>query len=337
MAGSPGRLFSPELEKVSMSLSPDEMSALVGASPFDLDEQIGRAGLIETEIIAWTDPDYPALLKHIQYPPPAIFFRGNIAVASSPAIAIVGSRKCSPSGKYVAEKLAREIAARGFAVVSGLARGIDSAAHRGVLAVGGFTIAVLGCGVDICYPPENKILLGEILKTGAVLSEFPLGTPPLKQNFPLRNRLISGMCLGVVVVEASEGSGALVTAGHALEQGREVFVVPGDTTLTSTIGSNRLLKEGAKPVTEAEDVLDELAPRLAHVPESIPQVEQHPEGFSQEEMMVLKCLSHVPVHVDHVCRQLQREAPVVLSLLLSLELRGMVKQEPGNRFARSTF
>jgi DNA processing protein len=335
MAGSPERLFSTDLERVSRSLSPDEMSMLVQCHPHDLDQQFRSAGLVESEIVAWTDEDYPSLLRHIQYAPPIIFFRGNVKIVSRPAVAIVGSRKCSPSGKYVAEKLARGIAARGFVVVSGLARGIDSAAHRGALAAGGLTIAVLGCGVDICYPPENKKLLKEILQRGAVISEFLLGTPPLKQNFPLRNRLMSGISQAVVVVEAGESSGALITATYALEQGREVFVVPGDTTLASTAGSNRLLKEGARPITDAEDILDELVPRLADQLEPIPQAQLFSEALSGQEETVLECLSHVPMHVDEVCDQLGRDAPAILSLLLSLELKGFVRQEPGNRFVRS--
>ncbi|MCX5801120.1 MAG: DNA-processing protein DprA [Candidatus Eisenbacteria bacterium] len=334
-AGSPERLFSPELERVSKNLSPDEMSALVQGRPDDLDEQLRLAGPAGSEIVSWTDEDYPSLLKHIQYAPPVVFFKGYITIASQPAVAIVGSRACSPSGRYVAERLARDIAARGFVVVSGLARGIDSAAHRGALAAGGLTIAVLGCGVDICYPPENRKLLKEILVRGAVVSEFLLGTPPLKQNFPLRNRLISGMSQAVVVVEAGEGSGALVTAGYALEQGREVFVVPGDTTLTSTVGSNRLLKEGARPITDAEDVFDELLPRLGDGPQAIPQAQPFLEVLSGEEEAVLECLSLVPAHVDEVCDRLGRGSSVILSLLLSLELKGFVRQETGNRFVRS--
>ena len=336
MAGSPERLFSTELERVSKCLSPDEMSVLVRGCPLDLDEQLRAARLVESEIVAWNDEDYPSLLKHIECAPPVIFFRGDITIASRPAVAIVGSRKCSPSGKYVTEKLARGIAARGFVVVSGLARGIDSAAPRGALAAGGLTIAVLGCGVDICYPPENGRLLEEILQKGAVISEFLLGTPPLKQNFPLRNRLISGISQAVVVVEARESSGALVTAGYALEQGREVFVVPGDTTFASTVGSNRLLKEGARPITDAEDVLDELVPGLADKLDPIPQTELLLEAVSGDEGKVLECLSCVPTHVDQICEQLGSQAPAILSLLLSLELKGFVRQEPGNRFVRSS-
>lgn len=336
LAGSPERLFSAELERVAKSLSPDEMSILLQRCPHDIDEQLRSASLVDSDLVAWTDQDYPSLLRHVQYAPPVIFYRGDIRIASRPAVAIVGSRKCSPSGRYVTEKLARGIAARGFVVVSGMARGIDSAAHRGALAAGGVTAAVLGCGVDICYPPENKKLLEEIIQRGLVISEFVLGTPPLKQNFPLRNRLISGISQAVVVVEAGEGSGALVTAGHALEQGREVFVVPGDTTLASTIGSNRLLKEGARPITDAEDVLDELVPGLVGKLDPIPQAELLPEAISGDEGKVLECLSCVPTHVDQICEQLGRQAPAILSLLLSLELKGLVRQEPGNRFVRSS-
>jgi len=334
-AGSPERLFSADMDGLALNLAAESMPLFPQEHLREISQQLRLSRTIDAEIVAWSDPDYPTLLKHIQSPPVVLFSRGRLSLASRPSVAVVGSRRCSPSGKYVAEKLGRGLASAGFVVVSGLARGIDSAAHRGALSAGGTTVAVLGSGVDVCYPRENKKLLAEIEERGAVLSEFPLGTPPLKQNFPLRNRVISGLSVGVVVVEASEESGALVTAAHALEQGREVFAVPGDTTLDSTSGSNRLLKEGARPVTCAEDIIEELAPSIAAELEPVQRVAMPLQPLTEDEEAVLGCLSHVPVHVEELCEQLGRDAPALLFVLLSLELRGLVRQEPGNRFVRS--
>ena len=334
-AGSPERMFSPDSDGLALNLAAENPPLFPREHIEEIDEQLSLGKKVRADIAAWSDPDYPALLKQIPSPPIALFSRGDLSVASRPAVAIVGSRRCSPSGKFVAEKLGRGLAGAGFVVVSGLARGIDSAAHRGALSAGGITVAVLGSGVDVCYPRENKKLLEEIEERGAVVSEFPLGTPPLKQNFPLRNRVISGLSSGVVVVEASEESGALVTAVHALEQNREVFAVPGDITLSSTAGSNRLLKEGARLVTCAQDIIEELAPSIGAELEPVRRTAAPLQPLSEDEEEVLECLSHVPVHVDELCEQLGREAPALLPVLLSLELRGLVRQEPGNRFVRS--
>ncbi|MBN1504533.1 MAG: DNA-processing protein DprA [Candidatus Eisenbacteria bacterium] len=334
-AGSPEKMFSPDCEGLALNLSTESTPFFPPEHIEEVDGQLDLARKVRVDIVALTDPEYPSLLKEIQSPPIVIFSRGTLSVVSLPAVAVVGSRRCSHSGLHAAEKLGRGLASAGFVVVSGMARGIDSAAHRGALAAGGTTVAVLGSGVDVCYPRENRRLLEEIEERGAVLSEFPMGTPPLRQNFPLRNRIISGLSSGVVVVEASEESGALVTAIHALEQNRELFAVPGDTTLSSTAGSNRLLKEGARLVTCARDVVEELAPSVAAELEPVRRVSAPLEPLSQDEEDVLECLSHVPVHVDELCEQLGREAPALLPVLLSLELRGLVRQEPGNRYVRS--
>jgi len=334
-AGSPERMFSPDSEGLALNLAAESMPLFPREHIEEINEQLRLSEKVRADIVAWSDPEYPALLKQIHSPPIVLFSRGDLSVASRPAVAVVGSRRCSHSGLFVAEKLGRGLASGGFVVVSGMARGIDSAAHRGALAAGGTTVAVLGSGVDVCYPRENRKLMEEIEEHGAVLSEFPLGTPPLKQNFPLRNRVISGLSSGVVVVEASEESGALVTAVHALDQNREVFAVPGDITLSSTAGSNRLLKEGARLVTCARDIIEELAPSIGAELEPVQSAATPLQPLSEDEEEVLECLSHVPVHVDELCEQLGREAPALLPVLLSLELRGLVRQEPGNRFVRS--
>ncbi len=335
-SGTPERLFSlRESELASAGSSPAEAQLLTGRFPREIDEQSTLLELAGAGIVAWTDKEYPTLLRHIHPPPPVLFWRGNLAVVEQPAIAVVGSRKCSHSGRAVAERMGRDLATEGFVVVSGLARGVDTAAHRGALLAGGITVAVLGCGVDVCYPKENRRLAAHILERGALVSEFSMGSPPLRQNFPLRNRIISGLSLGVVVVEARAGSGALVTVNHALSQGREVFVIPGDTTITSTIGSNKLLKEGAKPVTDVGDILEELRPevvaRLEPLKAAAPDEE---ESVSGDESVLLGLLSHEATHVDDVCRRTGLEPSKVLSMLLALELKGHVRQETGNRFLK---
>ncbi|MFH0778875.1 MAG: DNA-processing protein DprA [Candidatus Eisenbacteria bacterium] len=332
-AGAPERLFLNARKSLS-EMTSSEVSALNQNLSRDTDAQIALGGRVQAEVLAYSDDRYPELLKHIQCPPIVLFARGDSRALVGTAVAIVGSRKCSPTGRRVAERFGRGLAAAGVIVVSGLARGIDSQAHLGALAGGGRTVAVLGSGVDVCYPRENRGLSEEILKTGVVVSEFPFGAPPLRQHFPLRNRIISGVCRGVVVVEAGEGSGALVTASHALEQGRDVFVIPGDTTISSTVGSNRLLKEGARPVTEVRDVLQALAPGLSDGHELPVEASGHALELSEEEEAILEYISHIPTHVDEVCEQVGLEAQSVLPVLLSLEIKGLVRQEPGNKFVR---
>jgi DNA processing protein len=333
-AGTPEKLFWPNKQGLAVSSPTGETSLFQRELRGPVEEQLGLGARIDSEVLAWCDPEYPPLLKHIQSPPVVLFVRGNSSILSRPAVAVVGSRRCSHSGRHVAEKLGRELAGAGLVVVSGLARGIDSAAHRGAISVEGATVAVLGCGVDVCYPRENRRLMAEVEARGAVVSEFVFGTRPLKQNFPMRNRLISGLSLGVLVVEAGNESGALVTAGHALEQGREVFSVPGDITLSSTVGSNRLLKEGAKPVTCLEDVMEELDAEVVSGLVPVPEREAPACALSKEEQAVLALLSPNPLHVNVLCEQLGRDAASLLPVLLCLELKGLVKQEAGSCFRK---
>lgn len=228
-----------------------------------LEKELCELPKIGARLVRWSDRDYPVNLRQIADPPPFLFMRGAITADDPKCIAVVGARAASDAGRRMAQRLGMELAAKGFTVVSGLARGIDSEAHQGALDAGGRTVAVLGCGVDVIYPPENRKLVEAIIETGgALLSELPVGTPPLAENFPARNRLISGMCLGVVIVEAAEKSGSLITARTALEQDRQVFAVPGSPLNGKTRGSNRLLKEGARLVDCVEDVLEELLPQL---------------------------------------------------------------------------
>src|SRR6516225_3496957 len=229
-----------------------------------LEKELCELPRIGVRVIKWTDGEYPANLRQIADPPPYLVVRGTIASDDPKLIAVVGARAASDAGRRMARRLGLELAGKGFTVVSGLARGIDCEAHQGALDGGGKTVAVMGCGIDIIYPPENqKIAEAMIENGGGLISELPLGTPPIPENFPSRNRLISGLCLGVVVVEAAERSGSLITARMALEQNRQVFAVPGSPLTGKTRGSNRLLKEGARLVECVEDVIEELIPQLA--------------------------------------------------------------------------
>jgi DNA processing protein len=280
--------------------------------------------------VAVGDPAYPAALRAIPDPPSPLYVRGALRAEDATAVAIVGSRRASAYGLAVAEWLGRELASCGVTVVSGLARGIDAAAHRGALAAGGRTIAVLGCGVDVVYPPEHRGLLAQIIEAGAVVSEFPPGTPPLRHQFPRRNRLISGLTLGVVVVEGREDSGALITADWALAQGREVFAVPGGIFAETSVLPHRLLQQGARLVTGVEDILEEL--RLP-VP---PSRAAAPALLDEREAAVFAQLTFDPLHIDVLTRRCGLPVAEVGRALVGLELRGLVRALPGQRYVRTT-
>jgi DNA processing protein len=284
-----------------------------------------------TRLVFHGDAEYPAALEELGEDAPILLFvKGAIAEEDRFSVAMVGSRKSSDYGEAVTARISSKLAGVGMTVVSGMARGIDTAAHRGALKAGGRTIAVLGCGLDVVYPPENRGLMDRIAASGAVISEFAPGTPPLKENFPRRNRLISGLSQGVMVVEAAPRSGSLITAKHALEQGKEVFAVPGNIISETSAGTNDLLKQGAKLVTSAEDVLEELAPVLKGFIKS--SVRATPPDLTEQEMSLCDLLSREPVHVDEISRQSGRQVSEVLATLLGLELKGAIRQMEGKRF-----
>lgn len=290
-------------------------------------------------VVTQEEVGYPPLLKAIEDPPPVLYVKGALGDLAVPTVAVVGSRRPSTYGKVVAEQLARDLAVGGIIVVSGLARGIDSIAHMGALAGGGKTIAVLGCGLSHMYPPENRGLAERISRQGAVVSEFPMATKPEKLNFPLRNRIISGFSLGTVVVEAGERSGALITAEWALEQGREVFAVPGNVTAPTSRGTNRLIKMGAKLVERVEDILEEL-PQYALVAKPLTAARQEELGFrsdvTPDEARILALLDPVQErHIDWIIEQSRLPTGMVSSLMLQLELEGSVTQLPGKVFLRA--
>jgi DNA processing protein len=287
-------------------------------------------------VITEQDPAYPRALSEIPDPPGVLFVRGEIKPQDAVAVAIVGSRHATSYGQSVAERLATSLARAGLTIVSGLARGIDAAAHRGALAAGGRTIAVLGSGVLSIYPPEHESLASDVTAAGAIVSESPPLCPPMSGAFPQRNRVITGMSLGVIVVEASDRSGALISARHAMEQGREVFAVPGRIDSRMSRGCHRLIRDGAKLVETADDVLEELGPLVApaigaaglavHVPAEL--------MLNELEQKVLTAVSAEPTFVDQVISSSGLPASQVLATLSVLEMRRIIKRAGGNQVRR---
>ncbi len=294
-----------------------------------IDAQLKKLDAGGIKIVSFSDKDYPETLKNIEDAPIALYIKGRILKEDRYAVAIVGSRKYSSYGKLAAEKLSSELSSMGFTIVSGMARGIDTLAHTAAVKSGGRSIAVLGSGIDVPYPPENRGLMEKLAASGYVISEFPAGTPPEKENFPKRNRIISGLSLGVLVVEATVDSGSLITASCALEQGKEVFAVPGNINYTNSKGTNDLIKKGAKLVQSAEDVIEELAPVLKGY---IRTREKANIELSVEEKRLCDIMTAEPKHVDMLSRESKMPAQKVLGILLSLELKGIVKQAEGKKF-----
>jgi DNA processing protein len=306
-------------------------------------ERVRHAGAL---VLTWRDAEYPARLAAIPDPPPVLYLKGALTPADTFALAMVGTRRPTVYGRGVAEKLAAELAAVGVTIVSGLAKGIDSHAHRGALGGGGRTIAVLGHGVDTCYPPENRLLLAQIVEAGAVVTEYPLGTGPMAENFPPRNRIISGLAAGVLVVEAGDKSGALITSRFAAEQGRDVFAVPGPITSPASEGCHRLIQDGAKLVAGADDVLAELNPHLGAT--SVQQLRLDLDaggpGISESaaippiatdgEAAMIALLEEAgePVHVDQLARTLALPVHEVTGALALLEVQGRVRHAGGMRY-----
>jgi DNA processing protein len=353
--GSPRKVFQAS-PRVLMSVSGVGQKIADAIARFDgwvkVDGVMNKTARMGATFMTCRDASYPANLLQIHDYPPLLYVLGTLA-NTDVNIAVVGSRAASVYGKYATEKLCRELALKGITVVSGLARGIDAAAHRGALAGKGRTIAVLGCGLDVSYPPENAGLLREIAGSGAVVTEFALGTPPHGANFPARNRIISGMSLGVVVVEATDKSGSLITARLALEQNREVFAVPGSIDSPGSKGTNKLIKEGAKLVAHVDDILDEIMPQVERgAGFGTPLLDtvkmqggaestrrrggDPPEEASvnDAERVVLRALSSEPAHVDAVIGKTNLPPHEVLSILLTLELQGLVAQLPGKKYIR---
>src|SRR6202790_1132739 len=292
-------------------------------------------------LVNWTDPEYPQTLLQIYDPPVMLYVRGDVQVLSLPSISIVGTRRPTLYGTQMAERLGRELAARGIVIVSGMARGIDAIGHQGALAVNGRAVGVLGTGIDVCYPKENKKLYEKVLERGAILSEFPLGTHPAAENFPIRNRIVAGMPLGVIVIEGAEFSGSLITARLAMEFGREVFGVLGNVTQAVSYAPNMLIKLGAKLVVNAEDVIEELSTpvRAALVKAQRPEAEQRnllafaALGASEKKLYELLVVEETR-HFDELVENSGLNSSEVLATLFDLEMKGVVRQLPGKQFSK---
>ncbi len=311
-------------------------------------EEIARATPADVTLVSLDDPSYPPRLKEIYDPPLVLYVRGNPEVLTQPGIAMVGTRHPTPYGLGMAERLACDLAVQGLVIVSGMARGVDTASHRGAISAKGKTIAVFGTGVDVIYPKENSRLSEQIVALGgALISEFPLGTFAAPQNFPIRNRIISGMSVGVLVVEAAEYSGTRITARCALEQNRDVFAVPGNVTNKNSWGPNTLIKQGAKLVATWEDVWEDLPQevRLKLTPPASPESADGSsaslfpdEGLPPHEKRILSLLkADEATHIDEIVEKLETElsSSEIFAALFELELSGKVRQMPGKNFVKS--
>ena len=305
------------------------------------EDELARIDALDAHAVALGEPGYPAALAKIDDAPPVLCVRGDLSILPTAGIGIVGARNASANGRRIAETIARDLAEADITIVSGLARGIDTAAHNGALAPSGRTVAVMAGGVDVVYPPENEALYARIIESGAVISEMLPGLKPQARHFPRRNRIVSGLSLGVVIVEAAQRSGSLITARMAGEQGREVLAIPGSLLDPRAYGANRLIREGATLVRDASDILEVVRPMLRRPAATVTATKTpaspgplEPEsGDPKARVSVLECLSPEPVAVDEIVRRCQLTAPVVRTILLELELAGRLERLPGNRVA----
>jgi len=342
--GSPDAIFSASLTALEGQRLPAAVAqAIHSRQPLsDAAKELAQVQAAGCRLLTWDEPEYPRRLREIYDPPTLLYVRGNVELLGRHLISIVGARRPTPYGNQMAERLARDLAARGIVITSGLARGIDSSAHRGALsATAGATIGVLGCGIDVVYPKENKKIFAEVEERGAIITEFPTGTFPAPQNFPIRNRIIAGMALGVVVVEGAQYSGSLITARLAMEFGREVFGVPGNATQPSSFGPNQLIKQGAKLVTGWEDVVEELPTpvRAELLPVEAASTEERAtlveENLAPGERPLYELLSlDESRHVDDLVELSGLTSSEVLAALFDLELKGVVRQLPGKQFLK---
>jgi DNA processing protein len=329
-----------DLEGINIS----KINSILEFNSWDrVEKEIDNIKNHNVRIIRYIDEEYPESLRYIDDSPVILYTKGSFIKKDKYAIAIVGSRNMTPYGKKITETIASELALCGITIVSGMARGIDAISHKSALKANGRSIAVLGSGLDNPYPPENKGLFNELSEKGCVISEFPIGTPPNKENFPQRNRLISGLSLGVLVVEATAKSGSLITASYALEQGKEVFAVPGNITSANSEGTHELIKKGAKLVQKTKDILEDIAPHLKgligfannqsvgsflmNLPTNLNRLE-----INDEEKAICNILGSEPKHIDIISRETGMQTGRVLGILLGLEIKGIVKQAEGKRF-----
>ncbi len=319
--GRAWRTTATELK--AAGLDGKSVDTIIATRPkISLNDELEKLERYKVNVVTWREASYPSRLKEIADRPPLLYFRGTLLPKDEWAIAVVGPRHSSVYGRQVTEEIASDLARNKITIVSGLARGIDAVAHRTALEAGGRTIAVFGCGVDMVYPSEHMNLARQIMEHGAVVSEFPLGTRPRAEHFPQRNRIMSGMSLGVLVVEAGERSGALLTANYAVEQNREVFAIPGSIFSPLSIGANRLIQEGAKLVHHCADILEELNLTMS----AQQQVLKEPIPTTDIESQLLSCLSKEVSHIDEICHRSGLPIATVSSTLTVLEFKGLAKQ-----------
>jgi DNA processing protein len=344
--GSPQAAYMASLTELETTGLPAHVCQAVFAQTGlkDAEKEMEAAAKCDCRLITYAGEEYPPLLRQIADPPLVLYVRGDVQVLSQHTVAMVGTRRPSTYGLQVARRLARDLAERRLVIASGMARGIDSAAHHGALEAKGKTVAVQGRGMDGIYPAENKRLAEKIAASGAVISEFPLGTGPTPENFPIRNRIISGLSLGVIIVEAAEYSGSLITARLALEQNREVFAVPGNITAAQSFGPNHLIKQGAKLVDQWMDVVEEfpadirmqlLPPGEASGEEAARSATLFEASLSPDQKQVFEVLrADEPLFVDSIFGSVTLPPPRVLAALLELEMSGLIRQLPGKNFIR---
>ena len=344
--GSPAAAYAASLTELESCGIPARVaqSIFAQAGLKEAARDLEASAKASCQVVAYSSDDYPRLLKQTPDPALVLYVRGDVKVLSQLAVAIVGTRRPTAYGTQVAQRLARDLAQRQLVIVSGLARGIDSAAHRGAIEAKGKTVALLGSGIDVIYPRENKRLADQVAEAGAVVSEFPPGTSPAPENFPIRNRTISGLSLGVVVVEAAEYSGSLITARLAAEQNREVFAVPGNITSAQSFGPNHLIKQGAKLVDEWMDVLEEFPAEIRM--QLLPPAEASEEtgtltgslfeqSLSADQRIVFEVLrADAALFVDAILTSVPLPPPRVMTALLELEMAGVIRQLPGKNFIR---
>jgi len=317
-------------------LDEDVARAIGDLDAFDVTGEIEAARHLGIQVVPTTDARFPAGLREFHGAPLALYVRGELRPSDHLAIAMVGSRRCTHYGRSQAERLAYGLAKAGFCIVSGLARGIDAAAHRGALRAGGRTLAVMGCGLKTVYPPEHEGLAGEIEANGALLSELPLDFPPRGSHFPSRNRIIAALSLGVIVVEAARRSGALITARWALDLNRQVYAVPGPVDSRSSRGPHALIRDGAKLVESVQDVVEELGPLGIDVPTDAEETIDDPRALTLKgnEREIFNAVGNRPATIDAIVEATGLPVPAVSSTLMVLEIRGLVRQLPGKRFVR---
>ena len=342
--GTPEAVFAASLTDLESCRLPAAVAqAIHSRDPLKAAEQeLAELRKLDGKLVHWEEPEYPKRLLEIFDPPPLLYVRGDLSVLKRHALAMVGTRRPTPYGNLMAERIARDLALRGLVIVSGLARGIDSSAHKGALsATNGATVGVLGTGLDVIYPKENRKLFAQVIERGALITEFQLGCYPAPENFPIRNRIVAGMALGAIIVEGAQYSGSLITARLAMEFGREVFGVPGHATQPTSFAPHQLIKQGAKLAASWEDVVEELptAVRAELFPVETTTVEERAQLFEASlgvtEKKLFDLLSaEEPRHVDELVEQSELNSSVVLATLFELEMKGIVRQMPGKQFVK---